>query len=97
MHKHSKNLAKPVAEEYAHRVWDDKALKAIDDLVDSNAVIHSLLGDFHVPASMKNVVQASLKGFSDLHVSNNLEAGFLIHVDSSFIGSFWIDQNLFHF
>ncbi len=67
-----KNSAKSVAEEYAHRVWDDKDLKAIDDLVDSNAFIHSLLGDFHGPASMKTVVQAWLKGFPDLHVSNDL-------------------------
>ena len=52
-------------------MWDDKDLKAIDDLVDSNAVIHSLLGDFHGPASMKTVVQAWLKGFPDLHVSND--------------------------
>ena len=68
----NKYFAKSVAEEYAHRVWDDKDLKAIDDLVDNNAVIHSLLGDFHGPASMKTVIQAWLKGFPDLNVSNDL-------------------------
>jgi predicted ester cyclase len=67
----SKNSAKSVVEEYAHRVWDDKDLKAIDDLVDSDAVIHSLLGDFHGPGSMKTVVQAWLKGFPDLNASND--------------------------
>ena len=66
-----RNSAKSVAEEYVHRVWDDKDLKAIDDLIDNNAVIHSLLGDFHGPASMKTVVQAWLKGFPDLNVSND--------------------------
>lgn len=68
----SKNSAKSVAKEYANRVWDDKDLKAIDDLVDKNAVIHGLLGDFHGPAAMKTVVQAWLKGFPDLNVSNDL-------------------------
>lgn len=67
-----KNFSKSVAEEYARRVWDDKDLKAIDDLIHNDAVIHSLLGDFHGPASMKTVVQAWLKGFPDLSVSNDL-------------------------
>ncbi|MBA3956853.1 MAG: ester cyclase [Parachlamydiaceae bacterium] len=62
---------KLVAEAYAHRVWDDKNLKAIDELIHQNCVIHSLLGDFYGPASMKNVVQAWLKGFPDLMVKNS--------------------------
>lgn len=67
----SKYFAKSVAEEDARRVCNDKDLKAIDDLVDTDAVIHSLLGDFHGPDSMKTVVQAWLKGFPDLNVSND--------------------------
>lgn len=61
---------KQVAEAYAHRIWDDKDLKAIDELIHQNCVIHSLLGDFYGPAPMKKVVQAWLNGFPDLVVKN---------------------------
>ncbi|MGA8165106.1 MAG: hypothetical protein WB791_08805 [Waddliaceae bacterium] len=53
-----RDSAKSIAEEYTRRVWDDKDIKAIDDLIDNDAIIHSLLGDFYGPASMKTVVQA---------------------------------------
>lgn len=60
-----------LAETYAHRVWDDKDLTAIDEWIHPNCVIHSLLGNFYGPESMKNVVQAWLKGFPDLVVKNS--------------------------
>lgn len=65
----SKN--KKIAETYAHRIWDKKDLGAIDDLFDQQCVIHSSLGDFHGPASMKKVVQAWLEAFPDLTVKNS--------------------------
>lgn len=68
----AKHCLKSVAEEYMRRVWDDKDLQAIEDLIDQNAVIHSLLGDYYGSASMKSVVQAWLKGFPDLHVTIDL-------------------------
>jgi predicted ester cyclase/N-acetylglutamate synthase-like GNAT family acetyltransferase len=61
---------KAIAEEYAHRIWDKKDLSAIADLLHPNIVIHSLLGDFHGPEAMRNVVQAWLAGFPDLIVTN---------------------------
>lgn len=63
-------MIKQVAETYARRIWDDKDLKAIDELIHQNCVIHSLLGDFYGPESMKNIVQAWLNGFPDLVVKN---------------------------
>lgn len=67
-----KENAKAVAEAYAQRVWNDKDLKVIDECVDENVVIHSLLGDYRGAEAMKNVVQAWLKGFPDLEVANQL-------------------------
>lgn len=64
--------AKKIAENYAHRIWDDKDLTAVDDLIASDCVIHSLLGDFYGPEAMKKIVQAWQKGFPDLKVTNNL-------------------------
>lgn len=63
-------VSKMVAESYAHRIWDEKDLSAVDDLLHQKIVIHSLLGDFHGPESMKKVVLAWLFGFPDLTVKN---------------------------
>lgn len=62
---------KEIAEEYAHRIWDEKDLTAIVDLVDPKVVIHSLLGDFHGTEPMREVVVAWQKGFPDLVVKNS--------------------------
>lgn len=64
--------AKKIAEEYANTVWNAKEIGIIDQLIDQDVLIHSLLGDFHGIKSMKEVVQAWLKGFPDLHVNNDL-------------------------
>ena len=64
--------AKKIAEEYANSVWNEKKLGIIDQLIDQNVLIHSLLGDFHGIEAMKEVVQAWLKAFPDLHVHNEL-------------------------
>lgn len=61
---------KSVAEEYAQRIWGKKDLVAIDELLDPQIVIHSLLGDFQGKACMKKVVQEWLEGFPDLMVRN---------------------------
>ncbi len=63
-------MYKQVAEIYAHRIWDNKDLTAVDELFHEKCVVHSLLGDFYGPESMKNVIQAWLKGFPDLVVKN---------------------------
>lgn len=64
--------SKEIAEAYANQVWNDKEVGAIDRFVHSDAVIHSLLGDYHGTKAMKEVVQAWLKGFPDLHVDNDI-------------------------
>ncbi len=64
------SLKKAIAESYARRIWDDRDLGAIDELLYPKCVIHSLLGDFHGPESMKSVVQAWWNGFPDLIVNN---------------------------
>ncbi|MBA2368009.1 MAG: ester cyclase [Candidatus Protochlamydia sp.] len=61
---------KEIALEYANSVWNKKNINIIDRLVDSDAVIHSMLGNFYGPQAMKEVVQAWLKGFPDLEVNN---------------------------
>lgn len=61
---------KELVETYAHRIWDEKDLKAIDELIHQKCVIHSLLGDFYGPKAMENVVEAWLNGFPDLVVKN---------------------------
>ncbi len=66
---------KKIAEEYANQVWNGKDISAIDKLVHQDAVIHSLLGDYHGTKAMKEVVQAWLKGFPDLRVDNDIIIG----------------------
>ncbi len=61
---------KSCALSYAERIWNDRDLSAIDELLDDDCVIHSLLGDHHGKANMKTVVQAWLTGFPDLEVEN---------------------------
>lgn len=61
---------KKIAESYVHRIWDERNLNAIDELISSKCVIHSLLGDFQGPESMKKIVQTWLIGFPDLIVKN---------------------------
>lgn len=64
----SGNNVKAVAKEYADRVWGKKDLHAIDELVDSNVIIHSLLGNYQGLDSMKKIVQSWQAGFPDLKV-----------------------------
>ena len=61
---------KDIALEYSLRIWDKKDLSAIDELMSSQVVIHSLLGDFYGTEAMKNVVEAWLRAFPDLRVQN---------------------------
>lgn len=61
---------KHIAETYAQRIWDNKDLRAIDELIHPDCVIHSSLGNFYGPSSMKKVVQVWLDGFPDLIVKN---------------------------
>ncbi len=87
-------IAKEIAESYVHRVWENKDLRAIDELVDQKCIIHSLLGDFHGPESMKKVVQAWLTGFPNLTVKNIAVIGeddlvaIHWHVRGSHLGEF---------
>lgn len=64
--------SKEIAEAYANQVWNDKEIDAVDRFVHQDAVIHSLLGDYHGTKAMKEVVQAWLKGFPDLTVHNDI-------------------------
>lgn len=67
---HEREIITQVAETYAHRIWECKDLQAIDELIHQNCVIHSLLGDFYGPQSMKSVVRTWLNGFPDLVVKS---------------------------
>lgn len=76
----TETLCRKVAEAYAERVWNQKDLDAIDDLLHPQVTIHSLLGDFHGPKEMLRVVQAWLIGFPDLMVRNQhtIESGEVV-------------------
>lgn len=66
---------KTIAESYANRLWNDKDINVIDELMGQNVVIHSLLGDFHGIKGMKNIAKVWLHGFGDLHVHNDIVIG----------------------
>jgi hypothetical protein len=55
---------KDVAEKYANAVWNDKDLTIIDKFIHQDVVIHSLLGNFYEPKSMKDIVQTWLIGLN---------------------------------
>ena len=59
-----------VAITYAHQLWNDKDLNAIDTHFHENCVIHSPLGDVYGKQAMKNIVQAWFEGFPTLLVNN---------------------------
>ncbi len=61
---------KQVAETYMNRVWIEKDLSAIDELVDQNVKIHSLLGEFGGFNEMKTVVHHWLHAFPNLEIAN---------------------------
>jgi predicted ester cyclase len=61
---------KNIAEAYVQRVWNDKDLIAVDELVHPNCIIHSPLGDFRGHDPLKKVIQSWLTGFPDLSVEN---------------------------
>jgi predicted ester cyclase len=63
---------KEIAEEYAYKIWNEKDLNAIDQLLDNEIIIHSVLGDFHGLEAMKEVVKKWLNGFPDLYVTNEI-------------------------
>lgn len=69
-----------VAEAYADRIWVQKDLDAIGDLLHPQVTIHSLFGDFHGPKEMLRIVQAWLIGFPDLTVRNQhtIQSGELV-------------------
>lgn len=67
---HASVSSKQLAEEYSSRIWNKKDFTAIQDLLDPEIVIHSLLGDYHGQEAMKKVVDSWLKAFPDLIVTN---------------------------
>lgn len=66
----SGNIVKVVAEEYAKKIWMNKDLKAIEDLLDAKIIIHSRLGDFTGRDSMRKIVESWMAGFPDLKVEH---------------------------
>lgn len=70
--KSENSSIKEIAEKYANSVWNAKEISVIDQLIHPDVLIHSLLGDFRGNKAMKDIVQAWLKGFPDLLVSNEL-------------------------
>lgn len=61
-----------MAETYANTVWNAKKVEIIDQLMHSDVIIHSLLGDFHGKQAKKDIVHTWLTGFPDMQVKNEL-------------------------
>lgn len=61
---------KAIAEKFANKVWNEKEISAIDEFMDENVIIHSLLGNFQGPEQMKTVAGVWLHAFPDLLVQN---------------------------
>ena len=59
---------KEIIEKYSKRIWEDKDLKAIDDLFTKDAMIHSPLNTTTGRITMKEVVEKWLTAFPDLTV-----------------------------
>lgn len=62
---------KRVAAEYLHRLWNEKDLSVIDDLLHSKCVIHTSFGEFQGSEYCKKMAQIWLSGFPDLTVEIN--------------------------
>ena len=62
------NPLQNIAEEYAERIWNNKDLSAIDELLDPQIVIHSSLGQFQGKEAMRRIVEVWLTAFSNLNV-----------------------------
>ena len=67
--------AKKVAISYAHAVWDDQDITAIDRFFHPEAIIHSVLGDYKGSTAIKEVIQTWLHAFPDLKVTNTAVFG----------------------
>lgn len=64
------NFVKAIAQEYAERLWDDRDLSAIDELLDEEVAIRSLAGNFRGRDAMREVVTPWMEAFPDLLVEN---------------------------
>lgn len=62
---------KDIAEAFTRRIWNERDLNAVDELVDENVITHSLLGDFYGTVALKTVMHTWLVGFPDLVVKNS--------------------------
>lgn len=60
--------AKQIAISFAKRIWEEKNLNLIDELMDPNVVIRSLLGNFYGRQAMKDLVKVWFLAFPDLKV-----------------------------
>lgn len=76
-----------IAKEYAHRIWEERDLSAIDTLLAENIVIHSSFGYYQGKAKMTEVVSAYYTAFPDLKVVTDFtiseEDKALIHWSAS--------------
>lgn len=59
-----------IAENYADRIWNQKDLTAIEEFLHKDIMIHSLLGEYRGQNHMEGVVDAWLKAFPDLMITN---------------------------
>ncbi len=48
---------KNIARDFANKIWNDKNINVIDQLLHKEVIIHSVLGDFHGTKAIKDVVQ----------------------------------------
>lgn len=59
-----------VVEKYAHQLWNEKNLHAIDEFLAEDVIIHSPLGGFKGKSSMREIVNKWLTAFPDLSMEN---------------------------
>lgn len=71
----TQSLAKELAEDYAHKIWNNKDIRFVDQSVSHDVCIHSLMGESHGIENMKSIIHAWLTGFPDLQVTNEIIIG----------------------
>lgn len=60
---------KQFVEKYTYDIWNRREIDVIDKFFDTNAVIHSTLGDFRGPEDMKKIVNTWFIAFPDIKIN----------------------------
>jgi steroid delta-isomerase-like uncharacterized protein len=85
---------KEIVEKYMHTVWNEKNVNFIDQAIDDDVRVHSLLGESNGKENLKAVTSAWLTGFPDMQVTNDIviNEGDMVstqwHVKATHMGEF---------